>query len=119
MHKCFNFLLFGTDGAFSAGKIDPVPLLPDTFLVDDLVFQNAAVMHDGLGRADIIPITGHQYPGNPQLSALVQGQADHGGGIALPARAGADPVADMAAGEEQGGRQIVADVDGTHENLPV
>ena len=36
-----------------------------------------------------------------QLPALLQGETNHGGGIALPALCGTDAVADVSAGEEQ------------------
>ena len=81
-------------------QLYPVPL-GDAVGRFDLVFQHAAVVLDGFGRADVGLVAGEQHPVDAELAALLQPQPKHLDGVALPPAGGAHAVADVAAELEQ------------------
>ena len=89
---------------------DPVALFDLSFFVHELIFQYAAVVHDGLCGADIVLFAGYQHALDPELSALVERETDHLGCAALSALARTDAAADVSALAVQGIVQIMADV---------
>ena len=103
---------------FRPAQVNPVSLFDHT-VSKNFIFQNAAIIDDGLCRSDVVFLAGHEHAANPEPTAFLQSQMDHGSGIALSPFGRTDPVADMTSGEQQIIIQMMTDADGAHEDISV
>ena len=114
--KIFAFPVLEEIVVSLASQVNPIALLHHAVHFH-FVFQDAAVAPDAPGRTDVVLVTDHQHPVDPQLFAFLQRQSNHTGGNAPAPLGGQHTVADVAAVQQQPVIQPVADIHRAHEDI--